>query len=227
MPATQPLHRWDISVKEALALQKQLAPLVVGQADTFALDQIRTVAGLDVSYVRQEGETVQGKAAIVVLSFPDLEVIEQATVVTEVTFPYVPGLLSFRESPVLLAAWKRLKTQPDVLVFDGQGYAHPRRFGLACHLGLYLDRPAIGCAKSRLIGTYAEPGPNPGDSVPLLHNGEVIGMVVRTKAKTKPVFVSVGYRVDLPTAVAVVLSCTRGYRLPEPTRLADQLTHHA
>jgi deoxyribonuclease V len=226
MPTTQPLHRWDISVKEALALQKQLAPLV-GQAGTFTLDQIRTVAGLDVSYVRQEGEAVQGRAAIVVLSFPDLKVIEQATVVTEVTFPYVPGLLSFREAPVLLAAWDRLKTQPDVLVFDGQGYAHPRRFGLACHLGLYLDRPAIGCAKSRLIGTYAEPGPRPGDSTPLLDGEEVIGMVVRTKARTKPVFVSVGYRVDLPAAVAVVLSCTRGYRLPEPTRLADQLTRRA
>jgi deoxyribonuclease V len=225
MPTTQPLHQWDISVKEAQALQKQLAPLVE-PAGTFAVNQIRTVAGLDVSYVRREGETVEGRAAIVVLSFPDLEIIEQATAVTEVTFPYVPGLLSFREAPVLLAAWKRLETHPDVLVFDGQGYAHPRRFGLACHLGLYLDRPAIGCAKSRLIGTYAEPDPNQGDSVPLLDNGEVIGMVVRTKAKTKPVFISVGYRVDLPTAVAVVLSCTRGYRLPEPTRLADQLTHH-
>jgi deoxyribonuclease V len=223
MSATQPLHRWDISVKEALALQKQLAPLV-GRASIFALDQIRTVAGLDVSYVRREGETVQGRAAIVVLSFPDLKVIEQATAVTEVTFPYVPGLLSFRESPVLLAAWKRLETQPDVLVFDGQGYAHPRRFGLACHLGLYLDRPAIGCAKTRLIGTYEEPGPSQGDSTPLLDDGEVIGMVVRTKARARPVFVSVGYRVDLPTAVALVLSCTRGYRLPEPTRLADQLT---
>lgn len=226
MSATQPLHRWDISVKEALALQKQLAPLV-GRASTFALDQIRTVAGLDVSYVRREGETVQGRAAIVVLSFPDLEVIEQATAVTEVTFPYVPGLLSFREAPVLLAAWNRLKTQPDVLVFDGQGYAHPRRFGLACHLGLYLDRPAIGCAKTRLIGTYEEPGPSQGDSAPLLDNGEVIGMVVRTKARTRPVFVSAGYQVDLPTAVALVLSCMRGYRLPEPTRLADQLTRHA
>jgi deoxyribonuclease V len=226
MSATQPLHRWDISVKEAQALQKQLAPLV-GRASTFALDQIRTVAGLDVSYVRREGEAVQGKAAIVVLSFPDLKVIEQATAVTEVTFPYVPGLLSFRESPVLLAAWKRLETQPDVLVFDGQGYAHPRRFGLACHLGLYLDRPAIGCAKTRLIGTYAEPGSRQGDSTPLLDGGEVIGMVVRTKARARPVFVSVGYRVDLPTAVSVVLACTRGYRLPEPTRLADQLTRQA
>lgn len=225
MSATQPLHRWDISVKEALALQKQLAPLAL-QPSIFALDQVRTVAGLDVSYVRREGETVQGRAAIVVLSFPDLKVIEQATAVTDVTFPYVPGLLSFRESPVLLAAWKRLETQPDVLLFDGQGYAHPRRFGLACHLGLYLDRPALGCAKSRLIGTYTEPGPSQGDSAPLLDDEEVIGMVVRTKAGTKPVFVSVGYRIDLPAAVAVVLSCTQGYRLPEPTRLADQLTRH-
>src|SRR5262249_25469173 len=131
MPPTQLLHRWDVSVKEAQALQKQLASLV-RQASTFALDQIWTVAGLDVSYVRREQDTVQGRAAIVVLSFPDLEVIEQATAVTEVTFPYVPGLLSFREAPVLLAAWKRLETQPDILLFDGQGYAPPRRFGLAC-----------------------------------------------------------------------------------------------
>ncbi len=226
MPATQPLHRWDLKVKEALELQGQLRSLI-GRADTLALDQIRTVAGLDASYVGREGETKQGRAAVVVLSFPDLEVIEQATAVTEVAFPYVPGLLSFRESPVLLAALERLKTQPDVLLFDGQGYAHPRRFGLACHLGLYLDRPAIGCAKSRLVGTYEEPGPNRGDSAPLLDHGEVIGMVVCTKVGTRPVFVSVGYRIDLPTAVAVVLACTRGYRLPEPTRLADKLTRHA
>lgn len=225
MPTAGPLHRWDISAKEALALQKQLRPLV-GQAGTLALDQIRTVAGLDVSYVGRAGETKQGRAAAVVLSFPDLEVIEQATAVTEVTFPYVPGLLSFREGPALLPVLERLETQPDVLLFDGQGSAHPRRFGLACHLGLYLDRPAIGCAKSRLVGTYEEPGPNWGDSAPLLDHGEVIGMVVRTKVGTRPVFVSVGYRVDLPTAVAVVLACTRGYRLPEPTRLADKLTRH-
>ena len=226
MPTAGPLHRWDISAKEALALQKQLRPLV-GQADTLALDQIRTVAGLDVSYVGREGETKQGRAAVVVLSFPDLKVIEQVTAVTEVIFPYVPGLLSFREGPALLAALERLETQPDVLLFDGQGYAHPRRFGLACHLGMYLDRPAIGCAKSRLIGTYAEPGPSQGDSAPLLDHGEVIGMVVRTKARVRPVFVSTGYRIDLQTAVAVVLCCTRGYRLPEPTRLADKLTRHA
>src|SRR5215469_15082719 len=153
MPTVQPLHRWDISAKEALALQKQLRPLVK-LSGMLTLDQIRTVAGLDVAYVGREGESRQGKAAIVVLSFPELEVIEQVTAITEVTFPYVPGMLSFREAPALLAAWERLETQPDVLLFDGQGYAHPRRFGLACHLGLYLDRPALGCAKSRLVGTY-------------------------------------------------------------------------
>jgi deoxyribonuclease V len=226
MSATQPLHRWDISVKEALALQKQLAPLV-GQASIFALDQIRSVAGLDVSYVRREGETVQGRAAIVVLSFPDLKVIEQATAVTEVTFPYVPGLLSFREVPVLLAGLEQLETQPDILICDGQGYAHPRRFGLASHLGVYLGIPSVGCAKSRLIGSYDEPGSQQGSLSPLSDHGEVIGMVVRSKTGTKPLFVSTGHLIDLATAVELVLRCLRGYRLPEPTRLADKLTHPA
>jgi deoxyribonuclease V len=225
MPTAQPLHRWDISAKEALALQKQLRPLV-RLAGMLTLDQIRTVAGLDVAYVGREGESRQGKAAIVVLSFPELEVIEQVTAITEVTFPYVPGLLSFREAPVLLAAWEQLETQPDVLLFDGQGYAHPRRFGLATHLGVYLNTPSIGCAKSRLIGSYEEPGPQQGSLSPLTDHGEVIGMVVRSKTGTKPLFVSIGHLMDLTTAVELVMRCLHGYRLPEPTRLADKLTRH-
>jgi deoxyribonuclease V len=225
MSTTQQLHRWDISAKEALALQKQLRPLV-RLAGMLTLDQIRTVAGLDVAYVGREGESRQGRAAIVVLSFPELEVIEQVTAITEVTFPYVPGLLSFREAPVLLAAWERLETQPDVLLFDGQGYAHPRRFGLATHLGVYLNIPSIGCATSRLIGSYEEPGPQQSSLSPLTDHGEVIGMVIRSKTGTKPLFVSIGHLIDLTTAVELVLRCLRGYRLPEPTRLADKLTRH-
>jgi deoxyribonuclease V len=215
-----PLHRWNVSVEEAIALQEQLRPLLQ-QAASIALDQIRTVAGVDGAY----DEAGRGRAAAVVYSLPDLRDVEQATAVKEVSFPYVPGLLSFREGPVALAALAQLKAQPDVLLFDGQGYAHPRRFGLASHLGLYLGRPSIGCAKTRLIGTYDEPGPNRGDSAPLLDAGETIGMVVRTKEGTRPVFVSVGYRIDLPTAVAVVLRCVRGYRLPEPIRAADRLAN--
>lgn len=212
----QMLHDWDVSPEEAIAIQERLRPLVQ-QTNGVALDQIRTVAGIDASY--QE----VGQAAIVVFSFPDLKIIDQATATRESFFPYVPGLLSFREGPVVLDAIAKLKQQPDLLIFDGQGYAHPRRFGLACHLGLYLDRPSIGCAKTRFIGTFEEPGPNKGDSAPLLDAGETIGMVVRTKANTRPLFVSVGHKIDLPTAVEVVLRCVRDYRLPETTRAADHL----
>jgi len=190
----------------------------VRQESSLALDDIRTVAGVDVSY----GEV--GRAAVVVLSFPELKVLEEVTIEGVARFPYVPGLLSFREGPLALAALERVQTRPDVLMFDGQGYAHPRRLGLASHLGVYLDMPSIGVAKSRLVGTYAEPGPNIGDRSPLVHRGEVVGVALRTKPRTNPLFVSAGHKLDLETAVAVVLRSLRGYRLPEPTRLADKLT---
>ncbi len=176
------------------------------------------MAGVDVSY----GEV--GRAAVVVLSFPGLEVLEEVAIEGAARFPYIPGLLSFREGPLALAALERVQTRPDVLMFDGQGYAHPRRLGLASHLGVYLDMPSIGVAKSRLVGTYAEPGPNIGDRSPLVHRGEVVGVALRTKPRTNPLFVSAGHKLDLETAVAVVLRSLRGYRLPEPTRLADKLT---
>lgn len=217
------LHRWDVSVEEAIALQERLRPLLQ-HTNALALDQIRTVAGLDAAYDEREDGMARGRAAVVACSFPALEVIEQATTVTEGVFPYVPGLLSFREGPVLLAALGRLNAMPDVLLFDGQGYAHPRRFGLACHLGLYLNRPSLGCAKTRLTGIYDEPGPNQGGCSPLRDGVEVVGMVVRTRARTKPVFVSAGHLIDLPTATELALRCARGFRLPEPIRLADQLT---
>ena len=211
------MHPWDVGTEEALAIQRRLLPLV-RQESSLALDDIRSVAGVDVSY----GEV--GRAAVVVLSFPALEALEEVAFEGAVRFPYVPGLLSFREGPLALAALERVQTRPDVLMFDGQGYAHPRRLGLASHLGVYLDMPSIGVAKSRLVGTYAEPGPNIGDRSPLVHRGEVVGVALRTKPRTNPLFVSAGHKLDLETAVAVVLRSLRGYRLPEPTRLADKLT---
>ena len=213
-------HRWDVSSDEAIAIQQCLrAEIAVTEPDEpIALDQIHTIAGIDVSYREV------GRAAIAVFSFPDLELVEQVTATREVTFPYIPGLLAFREAPVALEAFEQLRIQPDLLMFDAQGYAHPRRLGLARHLGAYLDWPSIGCAKSRLIGSYHEPEPEQGAWSPLMSGREEIGRVVRTKARTKPVFVSVGYRITLPLAVEVVLRCTRGYRLPEPTRIADRLT---
>lgn len=213
-------HRWDVSPDEAIAIQRRLSAAIAlaERVEPITLDQIHTVAGVDASYREI------GRAAIAVFSFPDLTLIEQVTATREVTFPYIPGLLSFREGPVVLAAFERLRIQPDLLLFDGQGYAHPRRLGLARHLGAYLGRPSIGCAKSRLIGAYEEPEPEPGAWSPLMAGGEEIGRVVRTKARTRPLFVSVGYRITLPLAVETVLRCTHGYRLPEPTRIADRLT---
>ncbi len=213
-------HRWDVSPDEAIAIQQRLrAEISLAERDgPITLDQIHTVAGIDVSYHEI------GRAAIAVFSFPDLALIEEVTATSEVTFPYIPGLLAFREGPVVLAAFEQLRTQPDLLIFDGQGYAHPRRLGLARHMGAYLDQPSIGCAKSRLTGRYDEPGPVPGAWSPLMSGREEIGRVVRTRARVKPVFVSLGYRITLPLAVEVVLRCTRGYRLPEPTRIADRLT---
>ncbi|MEO7000624.1 MAG: deoxyribonuclease V [Ktedonobacterales bacterium] len=209
-------HPWDVTPAEAIAIQRRLAPLAL-QAPSVTLADIHTVAGVDASY------TDIGRAAIVVFTFPELVEIERVTATHSSVFPYVPGLLSFREVPVALDALAKLTRPPDLLICDGQGYAHPRRFGLACHLGLLANIPAIGCAKSRLIGKYTEPGPDKGDSSPLLDHGERIGVVLRSKPRTNPLFISRGYKTDLETAVAVVLACLRGYRLPETTRAADKL----
>ncbi len=214
------MHEWEVTPQQAVEIQRRLRPLV-RRENALALDGIRTGAGVDAAY--NDG----ARAAVVLLSFPSLELLERVTAFRAETFPYVPGLLSFREAPVVLDALARLAAPPDLLMCDGQGIAHPRRLGLASHLGVYLDMPSIGCAKSRLVGSYDEPGPNAGDRSPLVHRGELVGMVVRTKPRTNPVFVSIGHKVDLETAVEVVLRCLRGYRLPEPTRLADKLTHEA
>ena len=212
------MHSWDVTAEEAVAIQQRLRGLV--RTSGITLDQVRTVAGVDASYKEF------ARAAVVMLSFPDLQVIEQATAERETPFPYVPGLLSFREAPAVLGALERLRARPDVLMFDGQGIAHPRRLGIAAHMGVYLGMSSVGCAKSRLTGRYDEPGPRVGDRSPLLHRGELIGMVARTKPRTNPLFISVGNLIDLETAVALVLACLRGYRLPEPTRLAHNLAGH-
>jgi len=207
-------HSWELTPTEAVALQRQLACQVDARTP---LVRWELIAGADVSYNRFSPTVYAG---VVVIRAADLTVIEKQGVVREVTFPYVPGLLSFRETPVLLEAFERLRCEPDVIMVDGHGYSHPRRFGYACHLGLLLDRPTLGCAKSRLIGSYKEPAKQVGCLAALKDEDEVIGQIVRTKLKTKPVFVSVGHKIDLPSAVRVVLASCRGYRLPEPTRQA-------
>lgn len=171
--------------------------------------------------------SARGYAAIVVLDLATMETVDQASAVVELPFPYVPGFLSFRELPAILAVWERLRHRPDVLVFDGQGYAHPRRFGIACHGGVTLDVPAIGCAKSVLVGRHGPLGDERGCTSPLVHRGETVGMAVRTRTGVKPLYVSVGHRMDLPTAVELVLRlCTR-YREPETTRRAHHLVNQA
>jgi deoxyribonuclease V len=216
--ATMGDHAWDLDPADARALQRELAGRVVRE-DRF--DEVRTVAGLDLGFPSVAGGEV-GRAALVVLRLPELEVVERQVVERPVRFPYIPGLLSFRESPVALAAFEALERRPDLLMVDGQGLAHPRRFGIACHLGVILDIPAVGCAKSILVGRAAEPGPEPGAWTPLVDRGETVGAALRTRARVKPVYVSIGHRVSLETAIDLTLRCGRGYRLPEPTRLADR-----
>lgn len=219
-PAVEALHRWDVSPTEAVAIQQRLRARV-GEGEPLALDQIKTVAGIDASYKDL------ARAAVVVFSFPALERLDQSVAARETTFPYVPGLLSFREIPAVLDAMAKLRVWPDLLMCDAQGFSHPRRFGLAAHLGVYLNLASIGVAKSRLVGKFTPPGPNPGDVSPLTDHGELIGEVLRTKRDTNPLFISVGFRITLPMAVEVVQMCLRGYRLPEPTRAAHNLATQA
>ncbi|MBW2090892.1 MAG: deoxyribonuclease V [Deltaproteobacteria bacterium] len=208
-------HRWDLSPKEALALQKELAAHIILEPQ---FGPVKSVAGIDVG--------VRGgmaRAAAVVLDFPGLEVMECAVAVRPVAFPYIPGLLSFREGPVILEALGKLTVRPDLIIFDGQGQAHPRRLGIASHIGLLANLPAIGCAKSRLCGEHDEPDLERGSLAPLVDSGETIGAVVRTRSGVKPVFVSPGHRVDLPASVKYVLACCKGFRLPETTRWAHRV----
>jgi deoxyribonuclease V len=205
------------SPAEARALQAVLADRVIARDDG---PEPRFVAGTDVGF-EDDGRVARG--AVVVLDFPGLNVVDQALCRLPVTFPYLSGLLSFREIPVLAAAVARLSIQPDLILCDGQGLAHPRRFGLACHLGLILGRATIGVAKTRLIGSFEEPGRDKGQWTPLLHGDATIGAVVRSRAGTRPLFVSIGHRVSLAAAIRTVLACCTRYRLPETTRAAHRL----
>jgi deoxyribonuclease V len=206
-------HSWEVSGPQARAIQDRLATLVLASSP---LGPIRTVAGIDVSFPNAD----RARAAIVVLSYPDQEPLAQVTADLPVSFPYVPGLLSFREIPAVLAAMRSLPEMPDILICDGHGRAHFRRLGLASHLGVLLDHPTVGCAKSRLVGTHTAPGDEKGSFTWLNDGAETLGAVLRTRSGVRPVYVSVGHRIDLDSALDVVLTCAVRYRLPEPTRLA-------
>lgn len=208
------LHRWKVSVRKAAEIQAKLAPQVARSGKVLAP---RLIAGADVSVVRGTGIAM---GVVVVLRYPELKLVETQIVAGTPGFPYIPGFLSFRETPLVLAAFEKLVTSPDLILVDGQGIAHPRRMGLASHLGLFLDTPTIGCAKSRLCGVHEMPGIEAGSYAELRDDGEVIGTALRTKRGVRPVYVSIGHRVDLETAIEWVLKCCRGYRLPEPSRLA-------
>ncbi|PTL84574.1 endonuclease V [Vitiosangium sp. GDMCC 1.1324] len=216
----EPLHRWDLSPKQAVALQRELRGRLVLRPPPGL--KVERVAGADISMGRGD---VTAYGGFVVLDAGTLAPVAQASAAVSLTFPYVPGLLSFRELPVLSEAWARLDVRPDVLIFDGQGTAHPRRFGLACHGGLLFGVPSIGCAKSLLVGRHGPLGAERGSVVDILDEGEVIGRAVRTRRNVLPVYVSPGHLMDLPTAVALVLRMTSRYREPETTRHAHRLVN--
>lgn len=210
------LHSWDITPKEAVQLQLKLRDRVIVDKP-LDLATIRTVAGVDVSIKNK-----QAQAAITVLSFPDFEPVETALAQQPARFPYVPGLLSFREGPVLVEAFEKLKKKPDVFLFDGSGYLHPRRIGIACHMGLWLNVPTVANAKTKLCGEHGRVGAKAGSWAPVTHKDELIGAALRTKKDCKPVFVSAGHLSDLEGAIALVMASVTKYRLPEPVRAAHK-----
>ena len=211
------LHPWDISPKQAISVQKELTKLI-SLNDEFTT--LETVAGVDVGF--EEKNTI-ARAAIAVLSFRDLSLVEYAIARQAVRFPYVPGLLAFREIPVVLDALQKLPTLPDMLLCDGQGIAHPRGLGIASHLGLITNIPSIGVAKTRLIGDHKEPGTMKGDSEPLFIKGQQVGVVLRSRNNTRPLYISPGHKVSLETSKTIVMQCLGKYRLPETTRHAHKL----
>jgi deoxyribonuclease V len=207
-------HNWDVNIDQALQLQRDLAKEVI--KDNY-LSSLKLVAGVDVSV----NALSEATAVVIVLDYPELTIREKSVVKGRVEFPYIPGLLSFREVPLTLKACEKLKLRPDLVMVDGQGIAHPRGIGLASHLGLFLEIPSIGCAKSSLYGYYQEPDKTAGSySLIMDKQGNTLGAVLRTKSNVKPLFISIGHKIDLPSAINWVIQCCRGYRLPEPTRLA-------
>lgn len=214
----RPLHSWDLAPAAAAVLQRELSSRIVRRG---RLTRIRLVAGADVAFLKHPPRAV---AAVLVLSYPKLEVVETQWAISTLRFPYIPGLLAFREAPALLRAFGKLRCEPDLVLIDGQGLAHPRGFGIASHIGLWLDKPTIGCAKSPLYGRFETPAvPRGSWSAILDGRSHRIGSVLRTREGTKPIFISVGHRIGLAQARRYVLDCTRGFRIPEPTRLADQI----
>jgi deoxyribonuclease V len=209
-----PRHSWSVTPEEAVALQKELRHQVVSDRP-IDLDAVRLVAGVDVSV--KEGHS---QAAVVVATFPDFHVVETVRARRPTPFPYIPGLLSFREGSVLEEAFERLEAEPDVFLFDGMGIAHPRRCGIASHLGLWLERPTIGCGKTLLRGRYRDLAQEKGARAPLIDRGETIGVALRTRTGTNPIFISPGHLADIPTAAELVMRCAPKYRLPQPIRLA-------
>jgi deoxyribonuclease V len=207
-------HDWNVTPHQAITLQKQLVSEVIYDRP-LDLSQIRLVAGVDVSVKENISH-----AAVVVLTFPGLQVVETVYGQMPTPFPYIPGLLSFREGPVLEEAFLKLQNEPDVFIFDGMGRAHPRRIGIATHMGLWLQKPTIGCGKTHFVGAYVEPPDVRGGYSPLVDHGEVIGAILRTRAGVKPVYISVGHLADLQTSLDLVIQCTGKYRLPEPIRAA-------
>ncbi len=214
----KPIHPWDLEPEEAIALQTKLSDRVI-RISRIKPEDIVTVAGVDTAY--HKGISY---AAVAVMNLTDKQIVEETMAANPVRFPYIPGLFSFREGPVILEALDKLKTAPDLLMLDGQGIAHPRRFGIASHMGLLTDIPSIGCAKTRLVGDYQEPPPTRGSVSYLTDASETIGAVVRTRSGIKPVFVSIGHLMDLNDSIQILLKSCRGYRLPEPIRRADHLS---
>ncbi|MET0062957.1 MAG: deoxyribonuclease V [Candidatus Thiodiazotropha endolucinida] len=210
-------HGWNLSPTEAVALQNSLRRQVVGR-NCYA--ELQRIAGVDVGF---EADGSITRAAIVVLSYPQLQPLEQAIARLPTSFPYIPGLLSFREVPAILHALSKLQQPPDIFLCDGQGIAHPRRFGLACHLGVYTDIPSVGVAKTRLIGSHATVPAEKGGWVPLIDKDETIGAVLRTRSGVKPLYISIGHKISLERSIELVLACTTRYKLPETTRAAHRL----
>ncbi|NOZ62960.1 MAG: deoxyribonuclease V [Calditrichaeota bacterium] len=205
-------HSWQVTLKKAADIQEELAKKLFFEP---LIGRVKYIAGADVAYFDQMRRSV---GAVTVMKFPELNIVEQTFAVVDVTFPYIPGYLTFREAPVLLKAFEELQCTPDLIIFDGQGIAHRKKMGIAAHLGVLLDIPSIGCAKSRLIGNFDDPAPDKGSFSPLFYHGERIGAVVRTRKGTKPVFVSPGQKITIPEAITWVLKCCPKYRVPEPVR---------
>ncbi len=212
-------HSWDVSPQEASKLQEELRKRIILKK---GFSKTERIAGADISFSKKSNRAY---AVVIVFSFPELKILEEQRAIGSLKFPYIPGLLTFREGPLLVEAFKKIKIEPDVIIFDGQGIAHPKRLGLATHMGILLDKPTIGCAKSKLIGTYQEPEREKGSYSLLKDDGEIIGAVLRTKEDISPIFVSPGHRIDLKSSIEIVLKCLRGYRLPEPTRQAHLLVN--